>query len=487
MDLDYRDLVENAADVIWAVRWPDLRFTYVSPSVTRLRGVSVAQALAETFIDSIVPEQRERIARIIAQRAAAFRNGDFPASEAERIEVRQLCADGSSRPVEILATFLFNGQGEICGIQGISRDISRRKSRELQRQSREAVLGALARGARNLFNARDKDSAMNGLLAGLGQAVNVDRVYVFENHLDEPDGRLLASMRYEWLGPGISPQIDNPDMQSMPYDEAIPAWVETLGAGEPVHGLVSEMGPVERALLEPQGIVSIAVMPIFLDGEFWGQIGFDDCSRQVVWSRLEIDALEIAAATVGAAIRGIRAEQELKRQVSTDALTGVLSRRAFFEQARAACKSSQFEAGRCALLILDLDHFKAVNDTHGHPVGDEALRAFADVCRLTLRDDDLIGRMGGEEFAVMLQVKDESDAESVAEKLRREVEMTRVDIQGVPLSMTVSIGLALGGPGELDFSALLKQADQALYLAKRAGRNRVKKATSTRCDSSADR
>lgn len=469
----YRLLAENATDVIWTVGLPDLRFSYISPSITRLRGLSVAEAMAETFPESVVPEQSERIRRIIEQKLAAFRAGEFPASEAQRIEVRQPCADGSVCTVEIIATFLTDGQGEVTGIQGISRDITRRKDRDQARLSREAVLGALARGARRLFNAIDKDEAMNLTLADLGRAVQADRVYVFENHREEGSSRLLASMRYEWVSKGISPQIDNPEMQGMAYDQAIPSWVDVLERGEPVQGLVADMAASERALLEAQGIVSIVVMPIFQGGEFWGQIGFDDCSRQHQWSRLEIDALEIAAGTVGAAIRGIRAEQELKRQVSTDSLTGLLSRRAFLKQARALYARSRAADQSLALLILDLDHFKAVNDTHGHPVGDEALKAFAGVCQLALRDDDLIGRMGGEEFGVVLRDVAAESAASVAEKLRAEVENTRVELHGLPLQITVSIGLALSGQGESDFAGLLKLADQALYRAKGGGRNRV--------------
>jgi diguanylate cyclase (GGDEF)-like protein/PAS domain S-box-containing protein len=469
----YRMLAENATDVIWTVRLPDLRFTYISPSVTRLRGLSVADALAETFPESVVPEQQERVLRIIEQRVAAFKAGSFDPAAAERIEVRQPRADGGVCTVEIIATLLTSSDGEVVGIQGISRDVSKRKSRDQARLSREAVLGALARGARRLFNASDKNRAMEQTLADLGRAVCVDRVYVFENHCEPDTDRLAASMRYEWVNDGITPQIDNPDMHGMPYESAIPNWLDALQRGEPVHGLVADMAEQERTLLQAQGIISIVVMPIFQGGEFWGMIGFDDCTRQHQWNRLEIDALEVAAGTVGAAIRGIRAEQELKRQVSTDSLTGLLSRRAFLKSARQAYAEAHASDGSVALLILDLDHFKVVNDTHGHPVGDQALKAFASVCQLALRDDDLIGRMGGEEFAVLLREIDARHAGLVAEKLRAEVEVAQVELHGIPLQLTVSIGLALSGQGEGGFGGLLKLADQALYRAKRAGRNRV--------------
>jgi diguanylate cyclase (GGDEF)-like protein len=341
------------------------------------------------------------------------------------------------------------------------------------RGRREAILHALAQGSRLLFNTPDKDQAMRQALKALGEAVQVDRVYVFENHRHPESGKLLASQRYEWVGPGIEPQIDNDSMQNMSYEEAIPNWAGPLRQGQPIYGLVRELSSVERELLEPQGIVSIAVVPIVIDGEFWGQIGFDDCSREREWTRAEIDALEIAAATIGSAIHGIRAEQELRRQVKTDALTGLCSRREFLDQARKAHRWALENEETLGLLIMDLDHFKSVNDNHGHPVGDRALQAFAQVCRQSVRHDDLVGRMGGEEFAMLIPDVERNRAIDLAENLRRRVEQSPIQVEGQALSLTVSIGLALSSPDEPEFSDLLKRADHALYEAKNTGRNRL--------------
>ncbi len=341
------------------------------------------------------------------------------------------------------------------------------------RGMREAILHALAQGSRLLFNTSDKERAMGQALKALGEAARVDRVYVFENHRDRKSGKLLASQRYEWVRSGIEPQIENAQMQNMSYEEFIPDWLEPLRNGRPVHRLVRDLPQTERALLEPQGIVSIAVVPIVIDGVFWGQIGFDDCTSERDWSRAEIDALEIAAATIGSAIHGIRAEQELKRQVQTDALTGLSSRREFLDQARKTHRKTLENGETLGLLIMDLDHFKSVNDNHGHPVGDRALKVFAQVCQQNVRHDDLVGRMGGEEFAMLIPDIDRSRAIELAENLRKRVEKSPVHVEGRTLSLTVSIGLALSSPDEPDFSDLLKRADHALYEAKNTGRNRL--------------
>jgi diguanylate cyclase (GGDEF)-like protein/PAS domain S-box-containing protein len=468
----YRLLAENASDVIWTARLPDLKYSYISPSITRLRGLSVDEAMQETLPESLVPEQREWIRKLVDRRVERFRQGRFDQTEAQRVKVRQQCVDGHEITVEIIGSLIVDEDGEVVGLQGISRNVTARQRAEQARQSREQILSALARGARLLFNSDEKEQALADMLAGLGKAVGVDRVYVFENHHHPESGRLLASQRYEWVGKDIEAQLDNPSMQDMDYEAVIPNWYPLLARDQAVHGLVEDLPAIERDLLEPQGILSIAVVPIFNEGQFWGQIGFDDCTRKRSWHQAEIDALGIAAATVGAAIRGIRAEQKLRHQANTDSLTGLHSRRVFLQRARQAHEDAVADGESLALMIMDLDHFKSVNDNHGHPVGDVALQAFARVCRETLRDDDVVGRMGGEEFAVLLARVDYGSARDVAEKLRRRVEATPVHAHGVKLMLTVSMGLALSCSEE-DFSEWLKRADLALYQAKNGGRNQV--------------
>jgi diguanylate cyclase (GGDEF)-like protein len=355
---------------------------------------------------------------------------------------------------------------------GSSRGGANAKSdRDLQ--AREEILHALAKAARMLFSATDKQEVMTPALEVLGRSVRADRVYVFENHNDPGTGELLASQRYEWCRPGIRPELDNPAMQGMSYERLIPNFRRLLESGKAVHGLVADMPMPEHELLAPQDIQSIVVVPIFIDGKFWGQVGFDDCSRPRQWSQPEIDALEIAAGVIGGAISSIRIEEELRRLVSTDSLTGVRSRRAFLRQAKLIFSRAGNDDERFSLLLMDLDHFKSVNDNHGHPVGDEALKAFARICCQTLRPDDLVGRTGGEEFGVVLRGVQRERAVELAEKLRRNVSAVPLRIGSLELPLSVSIGVAVKHSDDNDFGYLLKRADDALYTAKKRGRDRV--------------
>jgi diguanylate cyclase (GGDEF)-like protein len=165
---------------------------------------------------------------------------------------------------------------------------------------------------------------------------------------------------------------------------------------------------------------------------------------------------------------------EMQRLAHTDSLTGLSNRRDFMDHLEAAIGSCVAGNQPLCALMLDVDHFKAINDEHGHAVGDRALVALAHACRQQLRDNDVIGRLGGEEFGVVLPRTDVGLAESVAERLRETISTLRVpDAGGGMLGFTVSIGLAeLSGPHE-SASSLLLRADRALYQAKRSGRNRV--------------
>lgn len=159
-------------------------------------------------------------------------------------------------------------------------------------------------------------------------------------------------------------------------------------------------------------------------------------------------------------------------QASTDELTGVATRRRFLEQLRETVATARVRGTSLALAIIDVDHFKAINDAHGHPAGDAVLRAIADTCRETTRGRDLVGRLGGEEFAVLMPDATAEGAAAVCERLRVAIAARRIETGGdLTLRATVSLGLVLlrGQDGD----RLLSDADRALYAAKRAGRNRL--------------
>ena len=155
-----------------------------------------------------------------------------------------------------------------------------------------------------------------------------------------------------------------------------------------------------------------------------------------------------------------------------DSLTGLPNRRSFDLLAAQALTEAQRDNAPLVALLIDLDHFKVLNDTHGHLAGDEVLRQFANVLQSSLRQSDILCRWGGEEFIVLLREAEGRQAIEVAEKIRRRTEQLIFSYADKPLRLTVSIGLSGLQPDDT-LHSLLTRADHALYRAKQGGRNRV--------------
>ncbi|MET0231305.1 MAG: GGDEF domain-containing protein [Rhodanobacteraceae bacterium] len=168
-----------------------------------------------------------------------------------------------------------------------------------------------------------------------------------------------------------------------------------------------------------------------------------------------------------------RINEELTRLAMHDPLTGVFNRRTFEERAQRVIEEAARGVRPLSLLAVDIDHFKHVNDEFGHAGGDEALRLVVALMQESLAEGQILSRIGGEEFAVLLPGADEAEAATTAERLRRHLEHSAIDVEGRKLRLKISAGVATVGPDRRTLATLLRAADRALYAAKRAGRNRV--------------
>jgi diguanylate cyclase (GGDEF)-like protein/PAS domain S-box-containing protein len=173
------------------------------------------------------------------------------------------------------------------------------------------------------------------------------------------------------------------------------------------------------------------------------------------------------------AIENARLFGEVHRLATTDGLTGVFNRRHFFDLAEREAQRAQRTQRVMSAIMLDIDHFKKVNDTYGHAAGDEVLRMIAQRCRENLRVVDILGRYGGEEFAIILPETDLTTAHHIAERLRQRLTEKPIITDRLTIAVTISLGVSAAESDTFDVAALLNQADAALYQAKQAGRNRV--------------
>lgn len=163
----------------------------------------------------------------------------------------------------------------------------------------------------------------------------------------------------------------------------------------------------------------------------------------------------------------------LHRMATHDMLTGVLNARAYYEVCDQLIRVAQRKGTSYAVLFVDLDHFKSINDTHGHAVGDAVLRAVAACLGTSIRESDALGRIGGEEFSIFLPDTGIDAAREVAEHVRCSIEALMPSIGEGRLRVTASIGVGRSGGGDQSMLAIQQQADQAMYVAKSRGRNRV--------------
>ncbi len=169
-----------------------------------------------------------------------------------------------------------------------------------------------------------------------------------------------------------------------------------------------------------------------------------------------------------------RLQTELERLATTDGLTGVYNRNHFFSLFQQEFRRAERYDQPLSVLVMDIDHFKAINDTYGHHAGDRVLAMFAEVASSILRDEDFLGRLGGEEFGVVLIQTSIDGATLLAERLRRVVETMAAECDGQTIRVTVSTGGTAMARDDREIETILKRADQALYAAKREGRNLVR-------------
>ena len=220
-------------------------------------------------------------------------------------------ADGSRRTVSVNGAPIRDQHGTIFAGMLIIMDVTERAEAQQNLEQRDRLLKSTALGLSILLQTADIKAAVPRFLQVFGQACGVDRVYVFENSTDPASGALLMSQHDEWCHAGVTAELSNAELQQLPYRPAFLRWETALGAGQVITGHVREFPAEERAVLAPQAIQSILVVPIRPEGRFWGFIGFDAVRGERVWSPSEVAILRIAADCLGAAMQRSQAADEL--------------------------------------------------------------------------------------------------------------------------------------------------------------------------------
>lgn len=231
----------------------------------------------------------------------------------------------------------------------------------------------------------------------------------------------------------------------------------------------------DKALLQTLGVVALGLVPVPSGSQVRGVIAIPFADEPDAWTQQELDALSPVAAELGRAMRKARAVAGMRYRAKLDGLTGLFNRTAIDGLYRKAVVEAQYSGAPLAVAMVDIDHFKRFNDTHGHAAGDTVLKIVARFLIKVSRATTLVGRYGGEEFLVVMPGVGAIQGKSLCDRMRMVVERAGVLLEKrfPGTSLTISIGCAVKETGASASEELIRQADVALYEAKNQGRNRV--------------
>ncbi|MDD4879849.1 MAG: sensor domain-containing diguanylate cyclase [Candidatus Omnitrophica bacterium] len=285
--------------------------------------------------------------------------------------------------------------------------------------------------------------------------------------LEESHNKPKARITYEIHNPSTG-KLSSGEIRSVPPGKFDQVLAETVSAGKEIISLKS---PIDKShpfapYLGETGRSFIA-LPLLSEGEPLGILAFLGMEEE------HAESFSILAKQLALEFKKINLYEKVQELAITDGLTGIYVRRHFIERLNEEVARSKRHSLKLSLLMIDLDHFKQCNDTYGHLVGDIVLKEISRIMKEYVRQVDLIGRYGGEEFVIALPDTDKNSALNVADRIRMSVEKHKFRAYDETILMTISIGVATFPENGEDVVTLIDRADQALYKAKEEGRNKA--------------
>ena len=296
----YRQLFENVYDIFFQSDL-DGNLTLISPSVEQILGYSPEEITGHNLKEFCVDG---------TPMADALRERILAEGFIDKVETPMRSKSGETAWMSTSAQVRRDDTGTVTGFEGIARDISDRKRIAEELERRNAILEGVRLAAETFLRSGDWQEQIQPVIARLGESAGACRVYICENRTT---GERPASSRkiHEWTASGVSPLTLGPELEDLWYTSGFSRWAKLLAEGEMIHCPVHELPESERGVLIEQRILSIAVVPIFVEERWWGFIGFDDCQTERRWSHHEIEALRAAAGILGAAIQQERSREKL--------------------------------------------------------------------------------------------------------------------------------------------------------------------------------
>ena len=449
----HRLVIENMPATL-AVINTDLTYKLINQSFSQFSNTPIRPGM---HICDVLGEERFALVEPYLKRALDGHTVHFEAANTDK--------NGDPINYEVRYQPNFDAHGNVTGITSLGTDVTRRRRLE----SSIAALARMHFGAGT--NLADNSHEALGRVADL---LDMKFAGIMRR---SPSGKMESTVTHapEGFTVGDMPVAQHLMRQVISSGECVA--LEDVTQAADLTGITPGQLPIR----------AFAAAPIIIDGEVVGGVGFAnptphkaeflDIEMEVVRLAGSIIAREFARAEADAKIA--RRERELHELATTDPLTSLANRREVMRRSQREIDRAVRYATRFSIAIVDIDFFKAINDEHGHAAGDLALVETANILKNSTRAVDCAGRIGGEEFAILMPETLGDSAFDAMEKIRREIEEHTYFSKNTDLKITVSIGVATNQEGE-SLEDLMGRADQLLYLAKQSGRNQVRSDTQTR-------
>ena len=347
------------------------------------------------------------------------------------------------------------------------RNITRRKTSEIKEKEQRQFAEAMADTASIINSSLDLDEVLNRILENVGKVVPHDTANIALVD-DQNVARFVKLKGYEKFTSreqvlSVERHVDDlPNLKKM------------AESGKPISLADTSTDPEWVNDLPGSGwIRSFIGAPIMRKEKLLGFINLDAATPNFFETKY-LSRLQALADQAAIAIENAQLFEEMEKLAITDSLTGLYNRRYFFAYAENEIERSKRYNKHLSIIMMDIDHFKKINDSFGHQIGDQVLKEIADICLAILRKVDVMCRYGGEEFVVLLPETEVADAAHAAERMCTAISSLRLKTEKGDVSVSVSIGVAEMEKSRSSFEKLLAAADTALYSAKETGRNRVR-------------